>query len=30
MESGEVTLAGKASSLLHDPKVRAAYLGEAA
>jgi branched-chain amino acid transport system ATP-binding protein len=30
MESGEVTLAGKASLLLHDPKVRAAYLGEAA
>jgi branched-chain amino acid transport system ATP-binding protein len=30
LESGEVTLAGKASSLLHDPKVRAAYLGEAA
>jgi branched-chain amino acid transport system ATP-binding protein len=30
MESGEVTLAGKASLLLDDPKVRAAYLGEAA
>ncbi len=30
MESGEVTLSGDASSLLHDPKVRAAYLGEAA
>jgi len=30
MESGEVTLAGKASDLLHDPKVRSAYLGEAA
>ncbi|MFI4887430.1 MAG: ABC transporter ATP-binding protein [Burkholderiales bacterium] len=29
MESGEVTLAGNAASLLHDPKVRAAYLGEA-
>jgi ABC-type branched-subunit amino acid transport system ATPase component len=29
MESGEVTLAGKAADLLHDPKVRAAYLGEA-
>jgi branched-chain amino acid transport system ATP-binding protein len=29
MESGEITLAGKASELLHDPKVRAAYLGEA-
>ena len=30
MESGEVILSGNASSLLHDPKVRAAYLGEAA
>ena len=30
MESGEVTLAGKAGDLLHDPKVRAAYLGETA
>jgi branched-chain amino acid transport system ATP-binding protein len=30
MESGEITLQGAASSLLHDPKVRAAYLGEAA
>ena len=30
MESGEITLAGDAKSLLHDPKVRAAYLGEAA
>jgi len=30
MESGEVTLSGDASTLLHDPKVRAAYLGEAA
>jgi branched-chain amino acid transport system ATP-binding protein len=30
MESGEVTLSGDASSLLHDPKVRAAYLGETA
>jgi branched-chain amino acid transport system ATP-binding protein len=30
MESGEVTLAGKAAELLHDPKVRAAYLGETA
>jgi branched-chain amino acid transport system ATP-binding protein len=29
MESGEVLLSGDASSLLHDPKVRAAYLGEA-
>jgi branched-chain amino acid transport system ATP-binding protein len=30
MESGEITLKGEASALLHDPKVRAAYLGEAA
>ncbi len=30
MESGEITLEGEASALLHDPKVRAAYLGEAA
>jgi branched-chain amino acid transport system ATP-binding protein len=30
MESGMITLAGDASALLHDPKVRAAYLGEAA
>jgi branched-chain amino acid transport system ATP-binding protein len=30
MESGEITLSGDATSLLHDPKVRAAYLGEAA
>ncbi|MEO8506338.1 MAG: ABC transporter ATP-binding protein [Betaproteobacteria bacterium] len=29
MESGEITLHGEAKSLLHDPKVRAAYLGEA-
>jgi hypothetical protein len=29
MESGEITLAGDAASLLTDPKVRAAYLGEA-
>jgi len=28
MESGEITLEGDARSLLHDPKVRAAYLGE--
>ena len=28
MESGEITLAGDARTLLHDPKVRAAYLGE--
>ena len=30
MESGEVTLAGRAADLAHDPKVRAAYLGETA
>ena len=30
MESGEITLSGNAKALLHDPKVRAAYLGEAA
>ncbi|MFO1413434.1 MAG: ABC transporter ATP-binding protein [Burkholderiales bacterium] len=30
MESGEITLQGDAKSLLHDPKVRAAYLGETA
>jgi branched-chain amino acid transport system ATP-binding protein len=30
MESGEITLEGDAKSLLHDPAVRAAYLGEAA
>jgi branched-chain amino acid transport system ATP-binding protein len=30
MESGEITLTGPAAKLLHDPKVRAAYLGEAA
>jgi branched-chain amino acid transport system ATP-binding protein len=29
MESGEITLHGEASQLLSDPKVRAAYLGEA-
>ncbi len=28
MESGEITLSGKAEQLLSDPKVRAAYLGE--
>ncbi|MCC7327039.1 MAG: ABC transporter ATP-binding protein [Burkholderiales bacterium] len=28
MESGEITLEGEASSLLDDPKVRAAYLGD--
>ena len=27
MESGEITLAGEAKALLHDPKIRAAYLG---
>ncbi len=30
MDSGLITLAGDAQSLLHDPKVREAYLGEAA
>jgi branched-chain amino acid transport system ATP-binding protein len=30
MESGEITLQGQAKQLLSDPKVRAAYLGEAA
>ena len=30
MESGEITLTGEAQKLLSDPKVRAAYLGEAA
>jgi branched-chain amino acid transport system ATP-binding protein len=30
MESGEITLAGAAKTLLHDPAVRAAYLGETA
>ena len=29
MESGEITLSGEAKSLLHNPAVRAAYLGEA-
>ena len=28
MESGVIALSGKAGDLLHDPKVRAAYLGE--
>lgn len=28
MESGLITLSGKASDMLHDPKVREAYLGE--
>ena len=30
MESGEITLSGEAKTLLHDPAVRAAYLGEGA
>jgi branched-chain amino acid transport system ATP-binding protein len=30
MESGEITLEGDAATLLNDPKVRAAYLGESA
>jgi branched-chain amino acid transport system ATP-binding protein len=30
MESGEITLSGESRQLLSDPKVRAAYLGEAA
>jgi branched-chain amino acid transport system ATP-binding protein len=29
MESGEITMTGEAKALLSDPKVRAAYLGEA-
>ena len=29
MDSGEITMTGEASSMLDDPKVRAAYLGEA-
>lgn len=28
MESGQISMQGQAHSLLHDPKVRAAYLGE--
>jgi branched-chain amino acid transport system ATP-binding protein len=28
MESGEVTMTGEGLTLLNDPKVRAAYLGE--
>ncbi|MFV5213411.1 ABC transporter ATP-binding protein [Azonexus caeni] len=28
LESGEITLNGESAALLHDPKVRAAYLGE--
>ncbi|WP_374403809.1 ABC transporter ATP-binding protein [Niveibacterium sp.] len=30
MESGKITLSGTGHDLLHDPKVRSAYLGEAA
>src|SRR6266704_409531 len=30
MESGEITLSGEARALLADPRVREAYLGEAA
>ncbi len=30
MESGSITLAGEAKALLENPKVREAYLGEAA
>ena len=30
MESGEITMSGAGQALLDDPKVRAAYLGEAA
>jgi branched-chain amino acid transport system ATP-binding protein len=28
MESGQVSFSGPASELLHDPRVREAYLGE--
>jgi branched-chain amino acid transport system ATP-binding protein len=28
MESGEITMNGESKTLLNDPKVRAAYLGE--
>jgi branched-chain amino acid transport system ATP-binding protein len=28
MESGLITMSGDAKEMLHDPKVRAAYLGE--
>ena len=28
LESGLVTLSGEAASLLHDPRIREAYLGE--
>ncbi|HTG97698.1 MAG TPA: ABC transporter ATP-binding protein, partial [Burkholderiales bacterium] len=30
METGEISLAGKAADLLNNPKVREAYLGEGA
>jgi len=30
MESGEITLSGQGRALLADPRVREAYLGEAA
>ena len=30
MESGQVTMTGKADDMLHDPRVKAAYLGEEA
>jgi branched-chain amino acid transport system ATP-binding protein len=30
MESGLITLSGEAKTLLHDPAVRTAYLGESA
>jgi len=30
MESGEIALSGEARTLLADPRVREAYLGEAA
>ena len=30
MESGDITLSGDAKALLHDPTVRAAYLGDSA
>jgi branched-chain amino acid transport system ATP-binding protein len=28
MDSGTITMAGEAQEMLHDPRVRAAYLGE--
>jgi branched-chain amino acid transport system ATP-binding protein len=30
MDSGEITMTGNGKDMLDDPKVRAAYLGEAA